>query len=636
MVNFDITEPVVSDLVYGAAAGATVNAPESTAWDCAIGDLKFLFAISKDTPFQRQTADFRRQRIDTERDPGEQSLDSGFWLRSQASWHQGSGLSTAEPLEVPDTEARFRYHRGGGVDPWTPGQLTLLNATEQVHAGTNDNQTILGVQDGVLHVDGTSVNWTNYLGYSPVVWGGSGTITSITSDGESYYAADNVGIYSGVLPSGDGTKVWDTGADTLVRWVKSRLMAAVGDTLYELVGTGPALPTPLYTHPNNNWVWTDIAEGPQAIYVAGYSGDSSAIYKINVTVDASTVTLSQPVVVTEMPRGERVLSLYTVLGAYLIVGTSAGARVAAISDDGGIVVGPLVVQTTDGVMDAVAVNSDVYVTVGSFGSAGNRESRPGLYRINLSKPLEASPLAFPVAADVYATTTGMAESVTLANGLLYFSVSGANGGVYWRNPDTFVAEGWLETGRIRMGTVESKSWRDLRLLTKSVAGTVTEGNASTDDADAPVNWNTVIIADEGHPDTSGKLTSVTAEPRPNLYVALHLKANDAFDKSPIVVGYQLRAMPAPQRARLLSVPVMVFDFQTDKTGVRIGHQGYAWDVISKLQNLEDDAAVVQWRDYTTGEAATAYVERVTFTRSTPPSARSDGAGGVAEVILRLV
>ena len=92
----DYTEDVVEPLGNGltAASGSGSFTPESLKWDCSIGGLDFLFATSKENPMRRETSKFRRERIDTQRDPGENSLDSGLWVRSQASWHYGAGLSS--------------------------------------------------------------------------------------------------------------------------------------------------------------------------------------------------------------------------------------------------------------------------------------------------------------------------------------------------------------------------------------------------------------------------------------------------------------------------------------------------------------------------------------------------------------
>ena len=639
MVDFDVTTQVVDDLSYGSTVSGVgqVDAPESTNWDCAIGDLTFLFAMSDQYPFRRETAEFRRQRIDTERNPGEQSLDSGYWIRSQSSWHYGSGLTSAEPLEVNNDEAQFRYKEGGGVNPWTPGQLSLLNDTASVLSSAGSGQLLLGVDTGVLHADGAVLKYIALDGtVTAVTWGGSGSIKSMTTDGENYYVADTTGIYKGALPTGSGSLIWNTGANPVIRWVKSRLMATVGAAVYELTGSGPTLPSPLDpgTARPSGWTWTDIAEGPAAIYVSGYVGDTSTIERIGVSATTSAVTLDVPVVVADMPRGETVLSTYSYVGSFLIVGTTLGARVALINSDGSLTLGPLVVDA-GAVDDAVAIENYVYVTVRDQGNAGDRAYRAGLYRIDLGQVLNQSSLDFAHAADLVAPagTTGDAVQVTSAGGYLYFAVD--TQGVF-KQQDTFVSEGWLESGRIRLGTVENKGWRDLRLLTKSgETGTVT-GYADTSETGSPSTWTTVITADGDRTDTSGKLTAAAPAPQSNLYVAFSLTSADSNTSSPVFIGYQVRAVPAPERTRLLQVPVMLFDFITDRKGLRVGKRGFAWDTLQKLQDLEQSTAVVQWRDYTTGEAATAYVERVSFVRTSPPTNRASGVGGIGQVLLRLV
>jgi YD repeat-containing protein len=639
VVDFDVTTQVVEDLSYGSTVSGVgqVDAPESTNWDCAIGDLTFLLAMSDQYPFRRETAEFRRQRIDTERNPGEQSLDSGYWIRSQSSWHYGSGLTSAEPLEVNNDEAQFRYKEGGGVNPWTPGQLSLLNDTASVLSSAGSGQLLLGVDTGVLHADGAVLTYIAADGTtSTVTWGGSGSIKSMTTDGENYYVADTTGIYKGALPTGSGSLIWNTGANPVIRWVKSRLMATVGAAVYELTGTGPSLPTPLDpgTARPTGWTWTDISEGPAAIYLSGFVGDTSTIERIGVSATTSAVTLDVPVVVADMPRGETVLSTYSYVGSFLIVGTTLGARVALINSDGSLSLGPIVVDAA-AVDDAVAIENYVYVTVRDQGNAGDRAYRAGLYRIDLGQVLNQSSLDFAHAADLVAPagTTGDAVQVTSAGGYLYFAVD--TQGVF-KQQDTFVSEGWLESGRIRLGTVENKGWRDLRLLTKSgEAGTVT-GYADTSETGSPSSWTTVITADGDRTDTSGKLTAAAPAPQSNLYVAFSLTSADSNTSSPVFIGYQVRAVPAPERTRLLQVPILLFDFITDRKGLRVGKRGFAWDTLQKLQDLEQSTAVVQWRDFTTGEAATAYVERVSFTRTSPPTNRASGVGGVGQVLLRLV
>lgn len=643
MVNIEITDPVVNDLTFGSPQGSsgTINAPTNMNWDCSIGDLTFLYGISDQYPFLRQTAEFRRQRIDTERNPGEQSLDSGYWLRSQQSWHYGSGLNVAEPLIISD-EAQFRYQQGGGVDPWTPGQLSMLNTTELALASTGAIQNIIGVGTGVLMSDGAVLKHVANGGtVTSITWGGTADILSLTSTGEYWLLADDDGIYKGALPTGTGAKIYNTAGTAdrnLVRWVKSRLMVANNNKIHEVTNIAPSsatLPSALYAHPNLDWIWTDFSDGPNAIYASGYTNDSSAIYKIGITTSTTTVTLAQPVIVAEMPRGEDVLSLYSYVGTYLLVGTTKGLRVATLETDGSLALGPLVI-TAGPVDDTVAVGSYVYASVRDQGNAGDRNLRAGLYRVDLGTTIDNSTLLFANAADlvVPSGTAGMAKGVTVSNGDIWFSVTGS--GLWRQNSDEYVTEGWFESGRIRLGTLEQKGWRDLRIMLQPESAGSVEAYASADGEGVPSGWTTIITADGDRPDATGKLTSVSQEPTTNYFLAFRLLSNDVHDSSPIMLGYQLRAVPAPERTRLLSVPLLCFDYETDRKGQRYGTDGNAWAKLGLLEDLEESVAVVQWRDYTTGEAATAYVERVEFRRVNPPTNRVSGNGGIATVLLRLV
>lgn len=648
-VPFDITEPVVSDLVYGSpvSGGGQVDAPESTNWDCSIGDMRFVFGISDANKFVRETAEFRRQRIDTERDPGEQSLDSGYWIRSQSSWHYGSGLSSAEPLETNADEARFRFFQSGGVDPWTPGELSLLNSASLAYSASATKMQVQGINTGVLFGEGNGkLSYIPNTGAaSAIAWGSGGNLNSFTDTGEVYIVSASAGIYKGNLPAASGALIYNKNYGTvrynLVRWVKNRIMYAENQGIWELTNLSPTSATigaPFFAHPNAGWTWTDFADGPTAIYASGFSGEISSIFRIGVTATTTTVTLSQPVVVADMPRGENVLSMFSYVGSFLVVGTTAGVRVASISSDGTLSLGPLIIEGIQ-VDDAVGFGSYVYITARDKGNSGDRNERPGLYRIDLGQTLDGNPLKFAHAADLVTPedNAGSCVSVTVAGDDLWFAVTGANGhsGVY-RQTNAYVPEGWIETGRIRLGTIEKKGWRDLRILAeRGTLGTIT-AFAATDDAIPPSGWTELITVGAGADDRTGKLNAAAPAPASNLYVSFRLRTNTECGCPTKMVGYQLRAVPAPERTRLLSVPILLFDFVTDRKGMRIGKPGFSWDTLQKLQDLESTAAVVQWRDFTTGEAATAYVERISFTRTTPPSNRVQGQGGIATVLLRLV
>ena len=81
-------------------------------------------------PYQRETAPYRKDQLDNSKEPGEQSL-TGWWLRSQSSFHVGTGINFYDPSggEV----SPYRFHDSQGCDVWTKGQVTLLKSTTQGH-----------------------------------------------------------------------------------------------------------------------------------------------------------------------------------------------------------------------------------------------------------------------------------------------------------------------------------------------------------------------------------------------------------------------------------------------------------------------------------------------------------------------
>jgi hypothetical protein len=128
----DITERTQIDLSGRLSTYYDLN---GNAFDLAIGGMPFIMAVTDNTPYKRQTAEFRAQRVDQMRDPGEHTLaGSGYWTRSQSSWHYGEGINFTEPMEGNDNEVRFRYKNSYGIDPWTPGQITLLKKTTLAQA----------------------------------------------------------------------------------------------------------------------------------------------------------------------------------------------------------------------------------------------------------------------------------------------------------------------------------------------------------------------------------------------------------------------------------------------------------------------------------------------------------------------
>ena len=100
----DITEAIPYTL--SNPAGSTSYIATGEAYDVALAGLPFFIGASDEIPYRRVTAQYRKQQIDQSREPGEQTL-TGWWLRSQSSFHYGQGIKFFEPIQ--DESLRFQY-----------------------------------------------------------------------------------------------------------------------------------------------------------------------------------------------------------------------------------------------------------------------------------------------------------------------------------------------------------------------------------------------------------------------------------------------------------------------------------------------------------------------------------------------
>ena len=129
----DITDPIPYPLSNPQSAVQYTSTNE--AYDVAINGQPFFLMSSDESPYRRVTAQYRKQQYDQTREAGEQSL-TGWWFRSQSSFHLGQGIKYFEPAQ--DESLRFQYTESKGVDVWTKGQATLILDVDATHATTAD------------------------------------------------------------------------------------------------------------------------------------------------------------------------------------------------------------------------------------------------------------------------------------------------------------------------------------------------------------------------------------------------------------------------------------------------------------------------------------------------------------------
>ncbi len=662
MAGRDITEGRAERAIavdIGVVSSTSVWQNTDIAYDIAIGGLPFILATNNERPYGRRTAPFKKDQFDSTNEPGEQSL-TGWWIRSQTSFHGGSGINFFDPA-TNDENGKYRFADSRGVDVWTKGQATLLKDVINTHeittavTGTDHqhpNQHIRSVQwngtNGILlhdghdidriAADGTVHHTVDYIS------GGAEPVYAICDDGVYFYwvtnatagGANKLHMYKKLISDNTSTipSPMFTATGVVIQYaamefIKDRIILCVNNAVYELATTAAALPSPIYTNPNTNYHYTSVAASGPAIYTAGHSGIYSTIQKYTLNTNGSMPTLTSAVVAAELPTGEIIEKIYYYLG-YMMIGTSKGVRVATVNDqDGSINYGPLIMETVQPVYDFAGRDKFIWATTGIGSFDG------GLTRIDLGNELE--PLRFAYANDLQISQTSEHYTTAVAfigtTSRLAFSTAynTTNGAIYFESATELVPTGYITTGNIRYGTLEPKNFK--RLLAR---GNYRYGSMTLETVDSEGNEYDHISYDASvHPVEVTTSNPATAQE----YVAYKfIMYRDGTDpsKGPTFKGYQAKATIATPRQRLISHYVYCFDEETDKNNSRTGYSGRAYDRILALETIEENGDVVTWQDLNTGDSRQVQIEGINLINTTPPDKNSTGFGGILEIVVRTV
>jgi len=631
----DITEGI--PYVLSNPAGTTNYTPTGTSYDVAFAALPFFIAASETQPYRRVTAQYRKQQIDQTREPGEQTL-TGWWVRSQSSFHLGAGIKYFEPIQ--EESLRFQYTESKGIDVWTRGQATLLNDTTSFYSGAASAQMI-GVNDGtndcIIVSDGTALKKITTGGTSSTYTqtGTASTIYSLTTNGKQYFFVNGSTVHRGnISGSTSDTEIYTAASTTraTIRYVKQRLIVAIGSAIYELnanASASTALPTALYTHPNSSWVWSSISEGPQAIYISGYdpNGTSSSVFKI--TLDAAVPnslgfpTLSTPTVIIDMPNGEYINDFDVYLGTYAVLATSQGFRVGVADATGDVQYGPLLYR--DAACTAIAFkDSYAYISTKVDGEAG-------LVRTDLSTTVIANALYFPWAWDLVASGTSATASQVAFFGNSDRAAFATGNNVWAESTTSLVASGYLRTGYIRYNTLETKIYKLLQARIDTTYGGITINSVDATDTEYNIGTfaqGTVV------PEISVNYPT-TAQEYLGFKFTMSRSAVDST-KGPLFTGYQLKSLPAVPRQRLIQYPVFCYDHESDKFSNEVGYEGSAYARLSQLEAIENVGDTIRVQDFRTGESYLGIIEEMDFINKTPEDKRFSGFGGTLLVTIRTI
>ena len=732
--QFDITDPIPYPL--SNPAGVTNFSATGVAYDVALNGYPFFLGASDETPYRRVTAQYRKQQIDQSREPGEQTL-TGWWTRSQSSFHYGAGIKFFEPLQ--DESLRFQYTESKGLDVWTKGQATLLKNSDTVHTVTGSIQSngrpwqaarsIKWVKDsntynGVLFWDeydvdkvfpritvsitnkalttnvatlttstahGLSTGMMITVSGVDATFNGSYRITSVPTSVTFTYAKTATDVAStAVSPAGTGTAeiihfidynagtddrvyaicddgqyaYWVTNAtsggaskihvykklltddssvsptlmfnatgivvtNAVIEFTKERLVMAANNKVYEFATSATSLPTAVYTHPNDSFVYTSITSSGSAIYLSGYIGIQSTIQKFALSSTGAMPTLTSAITSAEMPVGEIIYKISFYLG-YMTIGTSEGMRVAVVSEtDGSINYGPLLFASTQPVYDFAFRDKYIWAATGVATQAG-------VTRVDLGSP--TGTLVFAYAYDLYDPTDTVLHSTTTCafigdtNRLCFASAGdGVDGSIYIESVSTLLPTGYLRTGFIRYNTTESKIFKIMQTRVDNTFGDVAIDSITGDET-----FYRIGAFGQGTTVSDVNISFPTSAVEYLGFQFSFARSSTDTTQGPVFTGYQVKSLPAVPRQRLIQYPVFCYDHEKDHYGVEVGYEGSAYDRISQLEAIENLGDTIRVEDFRTGESFLGLIEEMDFINRTPTDKRFSGYGGTLLVTIRSV
>lgn len=531
-----------------------------------------------------------RDSVDQSVTPGEAAISpGGLWRRSRASWHEGAGQKYGDR---DDSEA-FRFFTSKGLNPWTRGELSLLNATAR-NTGTNAPTTnvgkVLAVNGKLFVIDGTGVSYATTVSgdwTALTMPTGTSAVHDIATDGTLLYVAltaSTSGVYSYSIgtPSTGTRTIHD--ALTGLTYVNGRFIGSKENVLYD--GTKEAYASgaiqaanTLLTHNNTAFRWVGAAAGSGHIYAGGYAGKTSLVYKTTIKTDATALDAAS--VAAQLPEGEVITSIYGYLG-YIFIGSDKGVRMATADNDGNLILGALI---SVGTAVKGFIGQDRFVW---FAWTAYDATSGGLGRLDLSTltgpntPAYASDLMY----DTTASILSVSNFVNAAGAQVkLFTVSGV--GVVYENTASLVASATMETGRFTWGIPDRKFVAKFDLRAQPLNGSIAVAVQSDNGNYATVGtWNSVNDTEETYDGPEGKVIE-------SQFKLTFTRSGTDATKGPVLTRWSARAYAAPYRSRFWQVPLLIHK------KVTIRNRDYFMDVDQErdiLHGYLDDPKIISFQE----------------------------------------
>lgn len=514
--------------------------------------------------------------------PGEAAINpGGLWRRGQDSWHLGAGQKYADAAAAID----YRYYKSKGVNPWSKGQLSLLNDVKVSLSTSSTNLMMCTVKatNGTEYVyvaDGNVVKFSSNPYASSPTWtavttntaGGNvpnTVITGLETNGENVFIGwTSNDIWYTTPGSTSATLYFQSGSSNLGNnltytafgYAKNVGWAAVDNNLFAISpSSAPSATAPKWINPDPSFRFVGAAAGQNAAYIAGHAGEHSIIFKVTIT---SAGVLDTPVAALELPVGEIVTSIGSYLG-FILIGSNKGVRFCTPDNQNNLTAGP-VIPTGSNVYDFVAEDRFVWFTWTNY------DGSSGLGRLDLSNFTGPNTPAY--ATDLmYESSTNAVKAATELDGKRLFSVSGV--GVIVEDTNNLVDSGTIETGTYRWGIPDRKFVAKVDTRSEPLNGSIVSYLALDNGVYTSVGtWNT-------SGDTENTLDG-SSEKTIQASYKFELKPSST-NVSPVLTRWMTRAYAAPFRSQVFSVPVLLH------RKVRVGNKDYYFDTSDERLLFDD-------------------------------------------------
>lgn len=529
----------------GTAGGLSLDVPGK--YPIALGGTGYFIDWNARDRYQFRTLDLLRSQSDSGTAVGAQSINpEGLWRKTVDEWHLGAGQTDFD--RASSSTQRFRSSKG--IDPWERGQLSLLPDTTESLDSSSTNLKVLSANDRLYVADNQTLKYTAdpFAGspsYTSVTGTAAAAITAIASTGYRVMVAQGAsGIYRTETDSSSATS-WVTGTIDDVAYVKGRVLAASGTAIHEITAALDASAdtlathgTELLDHADSNFEWVGFAEGLNHIYAAGFSGDKSEIYRIEIKADGTGLTA--PTVAGRLPDGEIISSIYGYLG-FVLVGTTKGLRLAIADTNGNLTFGALIetgtnVRCWEGQGQYVWFGWETYDSVSS-----------GLGRLDLATMSDESALVPAYASDLMVTAQAGILSVATHSSKRCLAVSGD--GIYVQDTD-LVSEGSIDSGLISFGLAEQKTAVNVKATADfSSGGTLTVSLCEDDQGFTALGATTMAT----------KVTfdaNETSGTRHEIRLKLDRSSTDST-KGPTIRSWMLQAFPRVAATQIVTIPILL-------------------------------------------------------------------------------